>query len=149
MTGRGELQPAAGRLIADTGFLVAFGRRGDALHASADAFLRGYAGRLVTAAPVIVETCFFLRAEAKLRLFDWIGTGALTVLEVPAGNYPEIGRLIARYADRDIDFTDAALIWLADRIGIRSILTVDAGDFAIYRLAGKRRFDIVQWMSAV
>ena len=133
-------------LIVDTGFLVAFGRRGDPLHASADAFLRGYAGRLITVAPVIVETCFFLGPQSKVRLLDWVRSGAIGVVEVVADGYPDVARIILRYADRDIDLADAALIWLADRTGARSILTVDRKDFAIYRLAGRRRFDVVDWM---
>ena len=133
-------------LIVDTGFLVAFGRRSDPLHTAADAFLRGFAGRLITVTPVIVETCFFLDAQAKVRLLGWAGSGALGVMDAGVDAYGDLARIIARYADRDIDLADAALIWLADRTGLRSILTVDSKDFSIYRLAGRRRFDVVAWM---
>ena len=133
-------------LIVDTGFLVAFGRRGDPLHGQADAFLRGFAGRLVTVTPVIVETCFFLDPQAKVRLLDWVGSGAVAVVDAGVDAYADLARIITRYANRDIDLADAALIWLADRAGVRSILTVDEKDFAIYRLAGRKRFDLVAWM---
>ncbi len=53
--------------------------------------------------------------------------------------------IIGKYADRDIDFADVALIWLADRIGARHILTVDFTDFEIYRLKGRKRFQLVRW----
>jgi uncharacterized protein len=133
-------------LIVDTGFLVAFGRHSDPLHKPADAFLRGFAGRLLTVTPVIVETCFFLDAHSKVRLLDWVGSGAVAVVDAGVDAYRDLARIITRYANRDIDLADAALIWLADRAGIRSILTVDSKDFDIYRLAGRRRFDIVAWM---
>lgn len=132
-------------LLVDTGFLVAFGRSNDPLHAAADAFLQGFAGRLVTVAPVIVETCFFLNPQGKVRLLDWVGSGAVVVENAGRDAYSDLVRIIARYANRDIDLADAALIWLANRTGIQSILTVDEKDFAIYRLAGRRRFDIVAW----
>lgn len=132
-------------LIADTGFLVAFGRRSDPLHASAGSFLRGFAGRLITVAPVIVETAFFLDPQSKVRLLDWVRSGAVTVVDVGLDSYADLARIIARYADRDIDFADAALVWLAGSTGVRSILTVDTQDFAIYRLAGRQRFDIIAW----
>lgn len=138
----GSLSP----LIVDTGFLVAFGRRDDPLHASADTFLRGYAGRLVTVAPVIVETCFFLSTQSKVRLLEWVRSGAIAVVDAGVDAYPDLARIIMRYANREIDFADAALVWLADRTGVRSILTVDRKDFAIYRFAGRRRFDVVDWM---
>jgi predicted nucleic acid-binding protein len=92
-----------GRLIVDTGFLVALYIRGDALHEPAVEFLRQEAGILI------------------------------------------IARYIDKYADQDIDFADAALVWLANRIGERVILTVDETDFSIYRLNGNRRFDVVPW----
>ena len=133
-------------MIVDTGFLVAVGRRSDPLHTAADAFLRGFAGRLITVTPVIVETCFFLDAQAKVRLLGWAGSGALGVMDAGVDAYGDLARIIARYADRDIDLADAALIWLADRTGLRSILTVDSKDFSIYRLAGRRRFDVVAWI---
>ena len=134
------------RLIADTGFLVAFGRAGDPLHRWASAFLHNYAGGLVTVAPVIVETSFFLTPHAKLRLIGWITSGGLAVVDVPVAAYPDLGRTIAKYADRDIDFADAALVWLANQAGLRGILTTDKTDFGIYRLKGGRRFDLVDWM---
>lgn len=133
-------------LLVDTGFLIAFGRRGDPLHSAADAFLRDYSGRLVTVAPVIVETCFFFAAEAKIRFLEWIQSGAVSVVEAGVEAYPELARILGRYADRDIDLADAALIWHANRTGLRSILTVDQTDFSVYRLADRRRFDLVDWM---
>jgi predicted nucleic acid-binding protein len=50
-----------------------------------------------------------------------------------------------KYADQDIDFADAALVWLANRMGERSILTVDTTDFSIYRLKGSKRFEVISW----
>lgn len=136
------------RLIADTGFLVAFGRSADPLHRKAASFLRGYAGGLVTVAPVIVETSFFLTPQAKVRLIGWIASGGITVVEVPASSYPDLGATITKYADRDIDFADAALVWLANQAGLRGILTTDEGDFGIYRLSGGKRFELVSWLQA-
>jgi len=136
------------RLIADTGFLVAFGRAADPLHQKATSFLRGYAGGLVTVAPVIVETSFFLTSQAKLRLIGWITSGGITVVDVPASSYPDLSATIAKYADRDIDFADAALVWLANQAGLRGILTTDEADFSIYRLKAGKRFELVDWLNA-
>ena len=134
------------RLIADTGFLVAFGRAADPLHENATSFLRGYAGGLVTVAPVIVETSFFLMPHAKMRLIGWITSGGITVVDVPVSSYPDLSATIAKYADRDIDFADAALVWLANQAGLGGILTTDEADFGIYRLKGGKRFDLVSWL---
>jgi hypothetical protein len=50
-----------------------------------------------------------------------------------------------KYADRDIDFGDAALIGFAGVSGCPRILTVDERDFGICRVKGNKRFDIVGW----
>jgi predicted nucleic acid-binding protein len=48
-----------------------------------------------------------------------------------------------RYKDLPMDFADATLVYLAERENISAIFTVDQGDFAAYRIAGKRRFHIL------
>ena len=44
-----------------------------------------------------------------------------------------------------LDFTDAALIWLADSQKERRILTVDKTDFSVFRLWGGLPFELVDW----
>ena len=96
---------------------------------------------------MVVETCFFLDADGKGRLLEWARRGALAVAEVPVAAYDDIRTIIRKYADRDIDFADATLVWLAGQSGIREVLTVDRTDFGVYRLKGGKRFDLVKWTS--
>ncbi len=132
-------------VLVDTGFLVSLFRPADRLRVQARECLLANRHPLVTAAPVIVETCFFLDAPGKGRLLEWARRGALAVADVPVSAYAEIGSIIRKYADRNIDFADAALVWLANRTGMRDILTVDDADFSVYRLKGGRRFALVKW----
>lgn len=134
------------RLLVDTGFLVAYGLRNDPLYSAADSFLKHYRGALVTVAPVVVETCFFLSAAGKRHLLEWVHEGSLAVVEVPVAVYPDLSAIISKYADRDVDFADAALVWLAAESGLRRILTVDESDFAVYRIKGGKRFEVIPWM---
>lgn len=133
------------RLLVDSGFLVAYARANDPLHRKADNFLKEYGGRLITVVPVIVETCFFLVPRAKQHLLDWVHEGSLAVLDVPVAAYPELSLVIGKYSDRNVDFADAALVWLAGESGLRKILTVDRSDFSLFRLKGGRRFDVLDW----
>jgi hypothetical protein len=132
-------------VLVDTGFLVSLFRPADRLRVQARECLRTNRHRLLTVAPVIVETCFFLDAAGKGRLLEWIQRGALAVADVPVGAYIEIGTIVRKYADRNIDFADAALVWLANHSGMRDILTVDEADFSVYRLKGGKRFALVKW----
>ncbi|MCF7996700.1 MAG: hypothetical protein K9L88_17970 [Chromatiaceae bacterium] len=132
-------------LLVDTGFLVALYIRGDALHQAAIDFLRQNPLPLTTVAPVVVETCFFLDACGKRALLNWIANGGLTVADIPIDHYPDLADYIHKYADQDIDLADAALVWLANQTGHRSVLTVDESDFQVYRLAKGHAFDLIRW----
>lgn len=133
------------KLIVDTGFLVSLYIRADSLHQTAIAYLRQNRLPLQTVTAVIVETCFFLDAAGKVALLSWISHGGIEVIEIPIDNYLEIGAYIKKYADQDIDFTDAALVWLANQTGCKKILTVDEKDFNIYRLEDGSRFELLRW----
>ncbi len=134
-------------VLADSGFLVALGIRRDPRHAAAKAFLAGYKGRIIVPGPVVVESSYFLSTAGKIRLLDWLLKGPHKIVELPAGAYAEIGAILGRYAQLDPDFTDAALVWLADHVGCRSILTVDMRDFGVYRMKNGKRFEVVNWFA--
>ena len=74
-------------------------------------------------------------------------SGRLKLLELSIAAYGDIAAIVGKYADRDIDFADAALVWLAEQSGCRAVLTVDLRDFGVYRLKGGKRFDLVKWFA--
>ena len=132
-------------VIADTGFLIPLFRPAERLRAAAREFLRDNRRPLLTVTPVIVETTFFLTPAEKARLLEWVERGAIAVAEVPVSAYPDIRALILKYADHEVDFADAAIFWLAEKTGCRSVLTVDERHFGLFRLAKGRRFELVKW----
>jgi uncharacterized protein len=133
------------KVLADSGYLVALGIRRDPRHQAAKAFLAAFKGEIIVPSPVVVESCYFFSTAAKIRLLDWLAKGGGKVVELPSDAYSGIGAIIARYAALDPDFVDGAIVWLADQIDCRAILTVDTRDFGIYRLKGGKRFEVVRW----
>ena len=132
-------------VLADSGFIVALGIRRDPRHDAAKAFVAGYKGQIVVPGPVVVESSYFLSTAGKIRLLDWLAKGRNKVVELPAGAYTGIGTILGRYAQLDPDFTDAAIVWLAEHISCRAILTVDTRDFGIYRMKSGKRIEVVKW----
>jgi predicted nucleic acid-binding protein len=132
-------------VLADTGFLVALYDPTEKRHARAWAYLRAHEHPLATVAAVIVETCFFLNPSGKLRFLGWVREGALAVVDTPVADYVELERVLSKYRDRNIDFADAALVWLANQLGVRAILTGDHADFQVLRLKGNRGFELIDW----
>jgi predicted nucleic acid-binding protein len=133
------------RLVVDTGFLVALYLRGESLHRRAVEFLRENRAPLLTVSPVVVETCHFLNTRGKVELLKWIESGGLTVAEVPLEAYLMLARHLEKYANLEIDLADAALIWLAEQVAEYQILTVDERDFSVFRLRGRKRFELIPW----
>lgn len=132
-------------LIVDTGFLVALYIRRDKLHSHALNFLQKNQQSLITTSAVIVESCYFLDSKAKVALLNWIQRGGVEVVDIPIVAYSEIAQTIEKYADHDIDFTDATLIWLASKYRYQQILTVDKNDFSAFRLKNNKWFDLLEW----
>ena len=133
------------RILVDTGFFVALAREKDPCHEAAKDFLRKCRLPLVTVSAVISEACHFLSPHAKKELLAWVADRGPLLAEVPVTSYAELGATIAKYANRDIDFSDAALIWLANETALRKIVTLDILDFSLFRLKGGKRFELIDW----
>jgi uncharacterized protein len=133
------------QVLVDSGFLVALGIQRDPRHRAARNFLAGYKGELLVPAPVVAETCYFLSTAGKVRLLDWLDQPLHKVLDLPEVAYTDVGQILTRYAALDPDFTDAAIVWLAEESGCRAILTVDVRDFSTFRIGRGRRFELVDW----
>ena len=48
-----------------------------------------------------------------------------------------------KYADLPMDYADATLVALAEELGTNLVLTTDARDFGVYRLASGEAFEIL------
>ena len=136
--------------LVDTGPLVALFVRNDPDHARVTSWLRGFRGRLLTTWPVLTEVCHFLTPEVVLRFLRWADAGGLTVIEFPPAELAQVIDVMEKYPDRPMDLADGSLVWLAGRSGVREILTVDKGDFAVFRTPqGKPFKDLLSARSPV
>ena len=50
------------------------------------------------------------KSDAVIEFLDLARSPRLRTLELPVDAYSEVGSSLRKYADRDIDFSDAALI---------------------------------------
>jgi hypothetical protein len=130
-------------IVVDAGPLIALFRRRDKHHARVKTAVANTRAKLVSTLPVVTEACHFLNANGKLALLTWVRRGALTLHPITSENIADIEVVIKRYADRDIDFADATLIWLASLLNTTEIMTIDRGDFEVYRLANGKPFTLL------
>lgn len=128
----------AARVLVDTGPIVAYLHRGDAWHEVAVRFSRGWRGELLTTWPVVTEAAYLSETpKARLAIMQWLQRNLQAVSLEPLDT-ARIERHYRKYADQNPDLADLSLLAVVERTGVRDILTVDARDFAIYRLSGGR-----------
>jgi predicted nucleic acid-binding protein len=117
--------------IADTGFLVAFASRDDAHHEWAVRLAAQISDPLLTCEAVLAETAFHLQdAQTTLAM---VRDGLVTVSFTCADHLVQLAALAKRYADRRPDLADLCLIRMSELYPQHTVLTVDRGDFKIYR----------------
>ena len=129
-------------VLLDTGPLVALYARDDSRHGAVAQWMAGFQGQLHTVEPVLTEAAYFLPARIRPVLVDLATSGALHLHHPEATGYSRIAALLRKYADRDPDWADIALVWLAETTGIRRIATLDVSDFSVYRIHGRKRFEL-------
>ena len=124
-----------GRVLVDTGPLVAILSRRDAHHRACVDQLRELAPPLLTCWPVITEAAWLLRhyPAAIERLLGSFDAGLLRLLPLEEHAVSWIGRFLRRYRKLGAQVADAALVYLAEQEGIETIFTLDRRDFSVYR----------------
>ena len=130
-------------IVVDAGPLIALFRKRDKHHSRVKQFLSTSPGRLISTLPVITEVCHFLNQKGKMAFLTWIRRGGLSVHPVGVDDLGEIATIIGRYADREIDFADATLVWLAELVNTVDVMTIDRRDFQIYRPRSGKAFNLV------
>lgn len=133
-------------ILVDTGFLVSAFEPREKHHRAAVAWLSNHSANLITLEAVLSECCFFLRGRARQQLLRAVSQGALAVHHPDSQAHARIASLAEKYHDQGADYADLALIWLAENMGHARILTLDRQDFSVYRIQGRKRFELLDWI---
>jgi len=101
---------------------------------------------LLTTWPAFTEAMYLLARvggwKAQQALWRLVLREDLLVDPLSPEATVRAARLMETYADRPMDLADATLVALAEERGLTRVFTLDA-DFAIYKLRGRRHFDVV------
>lgn len=131
-----------GGVLLDTGVLVALYARDDPKHDGAAAWLAAFRGSLHTVEPVLTEAAHFLPARTRPAIADIVASGRLCLHHADKASYERLAILLRKYVDMDPGWADLELVWLAETTGIVRIATLDITDFGVYRIHGRKRFEI-------
>ncbi|HFE66868.1 MAG TPA: PIN domain-containing protein [Chloroflexi bacterium] len=129
------------KILIDSGPLIALFDRDDKYHAASAQFIKANRAELVTTLASLTDTLHLLdfNWNAQMDFLDWVSAGAVTLEPITAVDLPRIRELMNKYADLPMDFADACLVFLGEKLNISEIATIDR-DFDVYRLPGKRPF---------
>lgn len=132
-------------VLVDTGPLVALFDRDDAHHARCVGSLKGIRQPLVTVWPVLTEATYLLSFsfQAQDDLWEFVERGGLRITQLTDADVPQIRALMRKYRDHPMDLADAALVRVAERDRLRTIFTLDHGDFRTYRPAHGKPFTLI------
>lgn len=132
-------------LILDTGGLVSLLDSSQTRHAAVRSCFESWTGPVVSTEAVLTEATHLLGRvhggrEACVEFF--LAGGALLVPATTA-SLARARELISKYSDLPMDYADATLVVLAEELGTSRVLTTDRRDFTVYRIDGRKRFDVL------
>ena len=128
-------------ILIDSGPLIALFDRSDKYHVASIEFIKQNKSQLITTIASITETLHLLdfSRDAQIDFLAWVNAGAVTIENVTSDDFTRIKELTIKYSDLPMDFADACLVLLGEKLNISSIATIDR-DFDIYRLKSTKTF---------
>jgi predicted nucleic acid-binding protein len=132
-----------GTVVLDSGPVVAFFDKDDSNHALARDYLKSNTAGLVSTLAVVTEAMYLLKfnRQNQQNFLSWIDKGTLRIIDLVGEDWPKIIELHKKYFDLPIDFADATLVAIADRLKLDTVITIDT-DFRVYRYRGRRHFKL-------
>ena len=122
-------------ILIDTGPIVALLDKRDQHHETCKTHSQQLPEVLFTCWPVVTEACYLLRHRPDLveRFIESINEVYYELLDITSEEITQVGGVLAKYGDQDIDLADACLVHLATRENISTVFTVDDRHFKLFR----------------
>ena len=132
------------KILIDSGPLIALFDASDAYHKEIVEFLKSNPCVLVTTLASITEVLYLLdfNKQAQLDFLEWVYRGGVEIFPIGNDDIKRIKQLMDTYRDVPMDFADACLVYVAEKLKLDEIVTIDR-DFLIYRIGKRKRFKIV------
>jgi hypothetical protein len=134
-------------ILLDTSGLLAALDRSQRFHDAAVAALRAASPPWMLSPFVLAELDYLLATRvgqaAERELLAEVGRGVYRVEQLEADDIAAAERVIGRYGALGIGLADASIVVLANRYGVRDLLTLDERHFRALRGANGRPFRLL------
>jgi hypothetical protein len=131
-------------VLIDSGPLIALFDGSDKYHQDAVDFIKRNKFKLVTTIASITETLHLLdfNRNAQIDFLEWIHRGAVEINNIENIDFQRLKELTEKYRDLPMDFADSCLVYLAEKLNLDTIATIDR-NFSIYRIHGRKKFKTI------
>lgn len=133
--------------LIDSGFLYALIDKADQHATPVNSAIQTVFEAIILPVPAITETAYFVSKNLGARaLAEFInGLDEMNmIIECPsATDYLRSAEILGEYNDAKIDFVDALVVAMAERLNVTKILTVDRRHFQIFRPMHCEAFEIL------
>jgi uncharacterized protein len=123
--------------ILDTSFLFALTDQSDRNHKRVLTVAQNAKEVLVLPVSVLPEICYLIASrlghQAMRHFVSSLTTKAVQIESVTSEDLIRVNKILEQYADSQLDFTDATIVAIAERLMISRIYTLDRRDFSIIR----------------
>lgn len=132
-------------VLLDTGVWYAILDRRERAHGPCVEALQGVTGRLLSTEAVLTETLWLLEGAraGPRRCAEFVRRGAVILVPTSAQSLTRAVDLMEKYRNVPMDYADATLVTLGEELGLDTVLTLDHRGFGVYRLHGRRPFQIL------
>jgi uncharacterized protein len=133
-------------VIADTGFIVALLNQIDARHQDVAPIYQQYQ-TIWFPQTVLAEVAYLLGRDAGtptvVAFLKGLPKSRFRVIALTESDLNRIAEILTKYGDSRIDFVDASVMAVAERLSITTILTLDLRDFRLFRPQHCQSFELL------
>jgi len=123
--------------ILDTSFLFALTDQSDRNHDRVLTVVQTINEPLLLPSVVLPEVCYLIASrlghQAMRRFLANLAISDTQLEAVTTTDLERVNEILEQYADSQLDFVDAVIITIAERLDITCVLTLDRRDFSLVR----------------
>jgi predicted nucleic acid-binding protein len=133
--------------ILDAGFLYALIDRTDIYNEPVVSALTQYRGQIVLPVIAITETAYLVKKnlgiESLASFSEFLSDSAYEFETPNSADLIRCAEILRKYNDSNIDFVDACIVAIAERLNITKILTVDHRHFRMFKPTHCKSFELI------
>ncbi|MFM7903796.1 MAG: type II toxin-antitoxin system VapC family toxin [Microcystis sp.] len=122
--------------ISDTGFVVALLNQSDIKHSDVVAIYQNYQ-QILLPQTVLAEVAYLVGRSAGVStvaaFLKGLSASRFHLIPLSETDVIRVSEILEEYKDSRIDFVDATIMAIAERLKITLILTLDQRDFRLFR----------------